>query len=155
MRAWTISRQRIRSTTITKEERMRNLPQRFNLTRTACSLVGGLLLAGLLTACWEVNTYVKVDTCPPGATRISTDPPDAGACTNGPILTAPANANGAYIANTSPPQQITDDLHSCNIGTRKCALSPGTCQRKPCWTKFTPDSPGAMTGACSCSCQWN
>lgn len=134
---------------------MRNLPQRLNLARTAWSLVGGLLLAGLLTACWEVNTYVKVDTCPPGATRTPIPPIEGGGCNQGPVLTSATDAYGAYIANTSPPQPITDHTHFCNAGTNKCASSPGTCQRKPCVVKFTPDSPGAMTGACICACQWN
>jgi hypothetical protein len=137
---------------------MGNLPQRFNLARTACSLVGGLLLAGLLTACWEVNTYVKVDTCPPGATRTPIPQEGGGGgCILGPVLTAPVDANGAYIAGTSPPQQIpmTDHSYTCNAdGTsRRCALSPGSCAFKPCWTKFTPDTPGAKTGACACICQ--
>jgi len=135
---------------------MRSLRQLFKLKKTAWSLIGGLMLIGLLGACTQVQ--VTVDTCPPGATRTSiTSIPDAGACTNGPKLLVPADASGAYIANTTnPPQQIplTDHSYTCNAGTWRCASNPGTCVFKPCWTKFTPDSPGAKTGACTCECQW-
>lgn len=136
---------------------MRILLQRLNLARTGNSLVGGLMLAGLLTACWEVNTYVKVDTCPPGSVRNTSDSSDEpGACYATPPLTSATDAyNALNTANNNQP--ITDHTHTCNVGTRKCKSSPGTCLvggvYKACKTYFTPDTGGGgLTGNCICGC---
>ena len=129
---------------------MRNFSKKLNLNTAAWSFAVGLMLIGLLGACAKVN--VVVDNCPSGS-RVITEPPPAGGCNKGPILTVATNADGAFI-NTSPPQLISDGHHFCNAGTNKCASVAGTCVRKPCVVKFTPDSPGSMTGACDCACQW-
>jgi hypothetical protein len=135
---------------------MGTLRQLFNLKETAWSLVGGLLLLGLLGGCEPfVNVVVQVDnTCQAGGTGsgMGRKIPDAGTCTLGPVLTAPADAYGAHIYPTGGI--ITDHTHTCNAGTRKCASSPGTCNFKSCWTRFHPDTPGALTGACTCDCQF-
>lgn len=138
---------------------MRNLPQRLNLARTACSLIGGLLLAGVLTACWEVNTYVKVGTCAPGSVRIISDPDDgAGACRPTSALQNPTDANLYNNAmNTSTGLAITDHVHMCNANTFMCQSNPGTklCggTYKPCKTRYTPTvPPDGLTGNCICGC---
>lgn len=127
---------------------MRNLAKQLKLNSATWSLVGGLMLVGLLGACSEV--HVTVDTC---ATRTGGGtPPEPGACTNGPILTAPANAYGAHIYPTGGP--ITDHNHTCNVNTRMCASPPGTSGLKPCWTKFKPSPIDPLKGDCSCEAQF-
>jgi hypothetical protein len=130
---------------------MRVWPKRFNLARSIYSLVGGLLLTGLLTACWEVNTYVQVEnTCSPGSPRVIPSP-EPGACSvinpyTGPLL--PANykvckdVTGATITCTGN--------ENCTSGNR-CNDAPGSQNRKVCKTVWTQSAAGSMNGACNCS----
>jgi hypothetical protein len=137
---------------------MRNLAKQLKLNRAMSSLVGSLMLVGLLGACNTVT--VTVDTCPPGSVRnissINTPPDEPGACNSTPLLTSPTDAyNALNTANNNLP--ITDHNHTCNVGTRKCKSSPGTCLvggvYKPCKTYFTPDvPPNGLTGNCNCGC---
>ena len=136
---------------------MHNVETGLNRSRTALNLVGGLMLVGFLTGCWEVNTYVKVDTsCPsPSGTRIPIKDEEAGLCYARAPLTAPLDAYGALnTANNNQP--ITDHSHFCNVGTQPCKSTPGTCLQggmyKPCKTYFTPDSGNPNNGSCSCGC---
>ena len=162
MRTSSKNGQQIRKIISDQEEKMRNLRRLFKLKHTAWSLIGGLMLAGLLGGCQTpfIDIKVQVDnmagTCPSGGTTrvVDSSIPLDGGCTLGPILTAPADAYGAHIHPTGGI--ITDHNHTCTVGngSRKCASSPGTCNFKACWTRFVPDSPGALTGKCSCDCQF-
>jgi len=128
---------------------MRNLPRRFNPARTACSLVGGLLLTGLLTACWAVNTYVQVDTCPQGSVRVIEG--GAGACSvinpySGPLL--PQNYKVCKDINNLTISCTGNEI--CTSGNR-CNDSPGNENRKVCKTVWKQSAAGSMDGACICT----
>jgi hypothetical protein len=139
---------------------MRNLRQVFNHKGAAWSLVGGLLLAGLLSGCGSgskfVEVQVQVDTCPSGGPMRTLS--EGGACRPTPQLQDPTNANLYNNAkNTATGLAITDSVHMCNAGTYMCQSSPGTklCggTYKPCKTLYTPDAPpNGLTGNCQCGC---
>lgn len=140
---------------------MRNLGKQLKVNRAALSLIGGLMLAGLLGACSSVDVSVNTS-CPPSNMRSTiSNPPDepgAGACTPTPALQSPTDANLYNNAkNTATNQPITDHIHMCNVGTFMCQSSPGTklCggTYKPCKTRYTPDvPPNGLTGNCQCGC---
>lgn len=136
---------------------MRNLAKQLKLNSATWSLVGGLMLLGLLGACTEVQ--VTLDTC---ATRTGVGtplPPDgAGACRAPVLLTGPKdpNVNDTNAVNTAKSNQyITDHNHQCKKDQYMCQPSPGTALcggvNKPCKTFFTPDvSPDGLIGTCVC-----
>lgn len=131
---------------------MRNLPQRLNLARTACSLIGGLLLAGLLTACWEVNTYVKVDTCPPGSVRIINDgDPGAGACSVMNPYTGPLLPQNYKVCKDFNNVTIPCTGNENCTGPNRCNNSPGNENRKICKTVWKQSAAGSMDGTCNCT----
>lgn len=127
---------------------MRRLAMQLN--KGLCLLAGGLLLAGLLGACTEVQ--VTVDTCQTRTgSSFSGDP--VGTCNQGILLVADTDAAGFWIRSTPPTQiPLTDHSYLCHATGYKCQPTPGTCQFKPCKTWFTPDSAGAKIGTCNCGC---
>lgn len=134
---------------------MRTLRQLFTVHGILPSF--GIPLVLLIGGCTQpfVNVNVQVDACQAGGNmgKSITDISPPGLCNNGPILGTATDAYGAYVANTSPPQKITDHAHYCNAGTRKCASTPGTCNAQSCVVKYSPTD--ASHGNCSCACQWN
>ena len=139
---------------------MRNSHQLFKLKGTAWSLVGGLLLAGLLVGCNTplIDVSVQVDTTcssgntPSGGPRTPLQQlPKPGACQTKQLTTrTDANEysnNNAWDLVTN--KRITDHTHFCNTNTTKCQSSPGSkvCSGfdKPCMTKWT-------NGSCICGC---
>jgi len=130
---------------------MGTLRQLFKLRRTAWSLVGGLLLVGLLGGCStpfiDIDVSVQVDTCPSGAGGPRQPLPEPGACTNGgtgsippPPATICKNASGAPM---NCPTGAT-----CTSGY-KCGSPPGTENRKTCKTIWTQIS--GTSGSCICT----
>ena len=139
---------------------MRNFRRLFKLKQTAWSLIGGLMLAGLLGGCQTpfIDIKVQVDTCPPGGAgrSIPIDPPIVGACTPTPPLTdlTDPNLNNNGYFNTATKTTLFDHIHRCNASTWMCQSNPGStfCGgiNKVCKTRFTPTS--GNNGNCLCGC---
>lgn len=131
---------------------MRTLQQLFKLNRTACNLVGGLLLVGLLGGCTPlVNVAVQVDTtCSSGGgPGRPLEPP--GACSvmnpySGPLL--PQNYKVCKdFNNVTIPCTGNENC----TGPNRCNNSPGNENRKICKTVWKQSAAGSMNGACTCT----
>ena len=133
---------------------MRNFRRLFKLKQTAWSLIGGLMLAGLLGGCQTpfIDIKVQVDNmagaCPSGGTRVlnSEDPPGIGGCNNGG--TGPIVVSNTICKNASGGTMQCQSSFICSAGN-KCAVPPGTENRKSCKTIWTQTS--GNNGSCSCT----
>ena len=130
---------------------MRNLRQLFQLKGTTWSLVGGVLLAGLLGGCTTplIDVKVSVDnTCPTGGSgmRVPIDNIEAGACITPFISWSGQSAVGFWDSSTSLQIPIGSTL-TCASGV-KCRTTPGNCGiGKPCKSWYRPSN-----GQCLCDC---
>jgi len=128
---------------------MQSLRQLFKLKKTACSLISGLMLAGLLGGCKFIEVSVQVDTCQSDGTRMPL--PDPGACNvvnpyTGAIPPPPATICKNIGGQTIPcPANAT-----CSSGA-KCGDPPGSYNRKTCKTIWTESSAGSTSGSCLCT----
>ena len=136
---------------------MRNLRQIFKSNRTSWSLVGGLLLAGLLGGCSTpfIDISVQVDSCPSGSTtgdtRIPILPRGAGTCFAGVPHTGQI-PSGTMCKNTTGQIINCPANAQCSSGSKKCPNPPGTCGRTatPCRTTWTQSTSGSTSGTCIC-----
>lgn len=138
-------------------------------TRTARSLVAGLLLAGLFGGCGTtplVNVAVQVDTCPSGSSR---SPLPGGGLPGGGLGACSLNPANPYVgplipANTTPnppyPYKVckdaTNKIVSCTgneqcTGGRVCNDPPGSENRKTCKSVWTQSAAGSTNGNCACT----
>lgn len=128
---------------------MRNLAKQLKLNSATWSLVGGLMLVGLLGACTEVQ--VTVDTC---ATRTGGGTPlppiEPGGCAAGVPYTGTI-PSGTICKNTSGTIITCPANATCSSGSMKCPSLPGTCaNRTPCKTTWTESTHGSTSGTCVC-----
>jgi len=139
---------------------MRILRQLFNLKRTACNLVGGLLLVGLLGGCTPlVNVAVQVDnTCSSGGSPSrSIESPAPGTCSlnpatpyNGPLI--PANYKVCKDFNHNTVACTGNEMCTGSTGSRVCNDPPGSeLGRKMCKSVWTQSVAGSMNGTCQCT----
>jgi hypothetical protein len=138
---------------------MRNLRQLFQLKRRAWSLVGGVLLAGLLGGCQTPFIDIKIEvanTCSPGSTR-SSIPDDGGA---GACILNPANPyNGPLIpTNHKVCKDFNNNTVACTgnemctgATSRVCNSSPGSENRKTCKSVWKQSAAGSINGTCTCT----